>query len=239
LEPCGRCQTATAVRVALPCGRLVSMCIPCASVFARFLNKRIRDMARQVQSSGSQGSDTPGAPALASKDPLHSFPPMGGSSPRRARNRRLPVIDRRGEHAACRSNSPSPAVDSLANESAATNLARSSLSIETRGVIPMTLRSPLRGFGAAGSLSQRGNTSHGKRNAGFPDISAPAGANTLRILSPASPGTLAAGPGGTHARIKVQRAPLERERMERQVFSGGGTGVMSLSSISHGSRSHH
>jgi len=36
----------TAVRVALPCGRLVNLCIPCASTFARFLSKRIRDLAR-------------------------------------------------------------------------------------------------------------------------------------------------------------------------------------------------
>jgi hypothetical protein len=45
LEPCGRCQVLTAVRVALPCGRLVNLCIPCASTFARFLSKRIRDLA--------------------------------------------------------------------------------------------------------------------------------------------------------------------------------------------------
>ena len=40
LEPCGRCQVLTAVRVALPCGRLVNLCIPCASTFARFLSRR-------------------------------------------------------------------------------------------------------------------------------------------------------------------------------------------------------
>ena len=45
LEPCGRCQVMTAVRVALPCGRLVNLCIPCASTFARFLSRRIRDLA--------------------------------------------------------------------------------------------------------------------------------------------------------------------------------------------------
>lgn len=45
LEPCGRCQVLTAVRVALPCGRLVNLCIPCASTFARFLSRRIRDLA--------------------------------------------------------------------------------------------------------------------------------------------------------------------------------------------------
>ena len=48
MEPCSRCQVLTAVRVALPCGRLVCLCIPCASNFARFLSKRIRDLARQT-----------------------------------------------------------------------------------------------------------------------------------------------------------------------------------------------
>jgi hypothetical protein len=50
LEPCGRCQVMTAVRVALPCRRLVNLCIPCASTFARFLSKRIRDLARDTLS---------------------------------------------------------------------------------------------------------------------------------------------------------------------------------------------
>lgn len=55
LEPCGRCQVMTAVRVALPCGRLVNLCIPCASTFARFLSKRIRDLARETcHSSGEK-----------------------------------------------------------------------------------------------------------------------------------------------------------------------------------------
>jgi hypothetical protein len=53
LEPCGRCQVMTAVRVALPCGRLVNLCIPCASTFARFLSKRIRDLARETNYSSS------------------------------------------------------------------------------------------------------------------------------------------------------------------------------------------
>lgn len=48
---CERCSGMTAVRVALPCGRLVTMCIPCSTLFARFLNKRIRELARRAASA--------------------------------------------------------------------------------------------------------------------------------------------------------------------------------------------
>ena len=58
LEPCGRCQVMTAVRVALPCGRLVNLCIPCASTFARFLSKRIRDLARESLSDQAARAQT-------------------------------------------------------------------------------------------------------------------------------------------------------------------------------------
>jgi hypothetical protein len=107
LEPCGRCHTMTAVRVALPCGRLVSMCIPCASVFARFLSKRIREMARCVGQRENAvihkeplGTILDGAPVCLStsltKDSVHSLPAMSAPSPRRARSGRLRVIDKRG-----------------------------------------------------------------------------------------------------------------------------------------------
>ena len=62
LEPCGRCQVMTAVRMALPCGRLVNLCIPCARTFARFLSKRIRDSsspsARTTLSSRTSSTGT-------------------------------------------------------------------------------------------------------------------------------------------------------------------------------------
>jgi hypothetical protein len=51
MAKCERCSGMTAVRVALPCGRLVTMCIPCSSLFARFLNKRIRELARRAASA--------------------------------------------------------------------------------------------------------------------------------------------------------------------------------------------
>ena len=59
MEKCERCGGMTAVRIALPCGRLVTMCIPCSSLFARFLNKRIRELARRAASASP--SDTLGS----------------------------------------------------------------------------------------------------------------------------------------------------------------------------------
>jgi hypothetical protein len=59
MAKCERCSGMTAVRVALPCGRLVTMCIPCSSLFARFLNKRIRELARRAASASP--SDTLGS----------------------------------------------------------------------------------------------------------------------------------------------------------------------------------
>jgi hypothetical protein len=91
LEPCGRCQTSTAVRVALPCGRLVSLCVPCASVFARFLNKRIRDLARSVPSEArlSQSWSPGNSPESLAKDSLHSFQGFSGNIARKAKSQRL------------------------------------------------------------------------------------------------------------------------------------------------------
>ena len=48
MEPCGRCKTQTVLRVALPCGRMVCLCIPCSSIFAKFLTDRICQMARTL-----------------------------------------------------------------------------------------------------------------------------------------------------------------------------------------------
>ena len=82
LEPCGRCQNFTAVRVALPCGRHVSLCIPCAAVFARFLNKRIRDLARDAPSEvrPAQGQSPGNSPVCLAKDSLHSFQGFAGAN---------------------------------------------------------------------------------------------------------------------------------------------------------------
>lgn len=97
----------TAVRVALPCGRLVSMCIACASVFARFLSKRIRDMAICVGQREDAaiykdhlGTVLTGAPVCLptsmTKDSVHSLPAMSALSPLRAKSGRLRVMEKRG-----------------------------------------------------------------------------------------------------------------------------------------------
>jgi len=48
MEPCGRCKTQTVLRVALPCGRMVCLCIPCSKNFAKFLTDRICQVARTL-----------------------------------------------------------------------------------------------------------------------------------------------------------------------------------------------
>lgn len=114
LQPCGRCDTQTAVRVALPCGRLVNLCIPCASNFARYLSRRIYDLARAVSQNrpakmdliGSllDGSSLSGL-ATGAKDCLEAFPcGMGGASPLRSRPARLRVAEKRGDNTPTRSS---------------------------------------------------------------------------------------------------------------------------------------
>ena len=58
LRRCGKCKTLTLVRVALPCSRVVVLCVPCATAFARRLcDSRRQDCERlaAMQSARPQG----------------------------------------------------------------------------------------------------------------------------------------------------------------------------------------
>ena len=157
LEPCGRCHTSTAVRVALPCGRLVSLCIPCASVFARFLSKRIRDLARAANFDGRpHGQVSSKSPVNLVKDSLHTFQGMtGGNIARKVKSQRLRA-DKRGETASSEGSHVSPQQQRQESWGAAADPHFANAAVE-RSVLPTHFApgTPKSGGGGVGGTRQR------------------------------------------------------------------------------------
>jgi hypothetical protein len=85
LRRCGKCKTLTLFRVALPCSRVVVLCVPCATAFARRLcDSRRQDCERlaAMQSARPQGlgqalCSPPFCEGIADSLSAFSTPPTG------------------------------------------------------------------------------------------------------------------------------------------------------------------
>jgi len=240
LEPCARCRCMTAVRIALPCGRLVTMCIPCSSSFARFLNKRIRELALRAAGAHppmrvTSPLDTLGSvlhgevPSLpgAGRDPLQSR--SGRFSPDRTRVKqgRLRVSNpQRGDASAgvnpgasvAAPSSPGWAGAAWGSGLDAGAAAACEVLPGVGVVVPMSVTAPL--ITKGGSL-QRVSAAPRRRGKALslPDVQSqltPPGSRR----STASPVTV--------ARAKRLRPPTERWADEASAFTASGGGVLSL-----------